>query len=256
MRITNHAGLPEPVYNLIANDEYSRGDADISVTQLIDSARIRVLYKKHDQEMEQEASNLLAAVLGKAFHKAIEAATTSGLAEHRFSIEVAGWKLSGGIDHFENSIICDYKTANVFKCVYSKSGAIREWENQLNVYAHILREKTCEIKGLKIFVLFKDWNKRDFGSAKKREKLWAPWRQAGYPDKAWAYVDVPLWSPEKAKAYVEERIKIHQVAEALLPNCSGDEIWSGARCLNYCQAAPFCLQFKNQKRTLFPKEEE
>src|SRR3954463_10849323 len=35
MKLTNRLGLPEPIVAAVANDGYSRGDADISVTSLL-----------------------------------------------------------------------------------------------------------------------------------------------------------------------------------------------------------------------------
>ena len=38
MKITNKFSLPQPFVDFIKNDKYSRGDADISVTSLIDKS--------------------------------------------------------------------------------------------------------------------------------------------------------------------------------------------------------------------------
>ena len=251
MKITNKLNLPGPIFDLISRDEYSRGNADISVTQLIDSPRVRMMYKIHDDKMEIEASKLLASTLGRAFHKAIEVATKTGLAENRFFAKVYGWTLSGGIDHFENGIITDYKTANVFKVVYSHHGTVEEWESQLNVYAYLLRVNGHEVKELKIFVLFKDWNRRDFSSKKEKGNLWAPWKRSGYPDNDWAHINIPLWPESVVRLYIEERIKAHQEAEKNLPECEPEETWRGKRCLSYCQAADWCEQFKKNRNKTF-----
>jgi len=40
MKITNNHNLPEPVYKALSKDSYSMGDAEISVTTMIDSPRI------------------------------------------------------------------------------------------------------------------------------------------------------------------------------------------------------------------------
>lgn len=249
MKITNKNGLPGPIYDLIKNDEYSRGDADISVTQLIDSPRVRVLYARHDQEIEQEASSFLAATLGRAFHSSVEKATTSGFAEKRMEIMVHGWKLSGGIDHHAHGVITDYKTANIWKTVYSSGGRITGYEKQLNVYAHILRENGIPVHGLKVFILFKDWNKRGFYDHTKKNAIWKPWKKAGYPEKDWAYIDIPLWEAPTAKTYVETKILAHQEAQNNLPLCSWDDIWEGSRCEKYCAVNKFCDQYQKQRAT-------
>lgn len=249
MKILNSDGIPSAVYELISNDEYSKGDADLSVTELIDSPRVRVLTKRHDHEIEVEASTMLALTLGKAFHKAVEMGTKSGIPERRLSAEVLGWKISGGMDHYDNGVVTDYKTANVYKTVYSDCGHIDEWENQLNTYSFILRENSIAVNKAKIFVLFKDWNRRGYGEAKKKGKLWEPNQQAGYPEKHWEYFDIPLWSPRDAQAYVLGRIQLHQLAERELPFCTSSEIWKGSRCTTYCNVSKWCDQYKNAQKT-------
>lgn len=256
MKITNHSGLPQPIFELIANDPYSREGADISVTQLIDSPRVRALTALHDHEIEIEASSLLSPTLGKALHSAIEKATKTGVAERRLSVEIEGWKISGGMDHYDNGILTDYKTANVWKAVYSEGGQVSEWEKQLNVYAHILRTNGHDVLGLKIFVLFKDWNRRGYNEAYKKAKLWKPWKSSGYPERDWAFVNVPCWLPERAEKYILERVKLHQAAEKELPLCSTSDIWRGARCREYCNVAKFCTQYQEAKKTGLSQGEE
>jgi hypothetical protein len=133
--------------------------------------------------------------------------------------------------------------------VYSEKGKVEEWESQLNTYAHILRENDIPVTGLKIFALFKDWNRRGFNEAFKKGRLWKPWKETGYPEKEWAYFSLPLWSPDRAREYVIERVALHQAAEKELPLCTTKEIWSGNRCTIYCPCAPFCQQYKESKKT-------
>ncbi len=250
MRLTNNAGLPHAVFEALADKEYSRGDADISVTELIDSPRVRVLKKLNDDKIEREAETLLAPFLGTAFHKAIETGTRTGTTERRLSVKVKGWKLSGGMDHYHNGVITDYKTATCFKVSLDcPGGRIEDYENQLNVYAHILRENDFSVNEAKIFVYFKDWNRRSFSAAVKSGKVFVPYTQGGYPEKTWAYFNVKLWAADEAHAYVYNRVKLHQAAQDILPLCTEKEIWRGNRCKTYCDAAPFCEQFKEQSKT-------
>ena len=251
MRLTNNAGLPLPVFEALSNKEYSRGDADISVTSLIDSPRVRILNRAHSDSIELEAEGLLASFLGTCFHKGIETGTKTGTPERRLDVVVAGWKISGGMDHYHEGVLTDYKTATVFKVGANgcPDGIVEDYENQLNVYAHILRVNGYPVTGLKIFILFKDWNKRSFGEAFKKGKIFKPYGQGGYPDKTWVYYDIDLWKPEWAEAYVNRRVLLHQEAEKTLPLCTSKEIWGGTRCKSYCGAAPFCDQFKQQSTT-------
>lgn len=257
MKITNNAGLPQSVFEALSHDEYSDDGADISVTGLIDSPRIRVLRKIHDEKISLEADTLLASFLGKAFHKAIETRTKTGTAERRLFIEVNGWKLSGGMDHYHEGVLTDYKTATCFKTSLGcEGGRIEEWENQLNVYAHILRKNGHPAHKLMLFCFFKDWNRRSFATAVKSNKVFVPYQQGGYPDKTWVHFEVPLWSESQAEGYILKRVKMHQAAEEKLPLCSEKEIWRGTRCLSYCSVAEWCSQFREQSQTGLLKKEQ
>lgn len=247
MKITNEAGLPQSVYEALSNNEYSRGDADISVTELIDSPRVRALKKKHDSEISIEAEGLLPSFLGTCFHKGIEGGTKTGTVERRLSIEVDGWKISGGMDHYHDGALTDYKTATTWKVMLDcPEGRIVEWENQLNVYAHILRTNGYPVEDLKIFVYFKDWNKGSLGKAKS---IFKPGIQGGYPAKSWLYFNLNLWTPVQADGYIESRVYLHKEAEKYLPQCSKKELWNGNRCKSYCSVVSYCDQYNKIKTT-------
>ena len=50
--ITNKYGLPEAFVNFAKLDKYSKGNADISVTQLIDSPRVLLMREEHKDKRE------------------------------------------------------------------------------------------------------------------------------------------------------------------------------------------------------------
>lgn len=248
MKLTNEKGLPQAVFEALQRKEYSRGTADISVTELIDSPRIRVLKKQNDDKIELEADSLLASFLGTCFHKGIESGTETGTAERRLSVKVRKWEISGGMDHYHEGVLTDYKTATTWKTVLDcKGGVVEDFENQLNVYAHILRANGYPVTKLMIFILFKDWNRGSLGRAKS---YFEPYVQGGYPQNGWLHYEMNLWPPDVAETYVIERVKLHQRAEKELPLCTQKEIWNNAgRCKRYCSVAQFCTQFQEQSKT-------
>lgn len=248
MKITNQAGLPQAVFEAISQKEYTKEGANLSVTELIDPPRVVALKKKHDAEIEVEAEGLLATFLGTAFHKAIEAGTQTGTAERRLKMEVGGWTISGGMDHYHDGVLTDYKTATTWKTMFSK-GRVEEWEKQLNVYAQILRSNGHPVHAIRIFVYFKDWTSRGLSSATKSGKVFEPNKKGGYPAKAWLHFDLILWPEEATQIYIERQVKAHQLAEKELPNCEPEDTWNGRRCSQYCVAAPFCLQYQSAKKT-------
>ena len=62
-----------PIQSALTNDGYHGGAmTDISVTGLIDSARIKKLRSKHFEDISEHASRRIASLLGTAFHKLME----------------------------------------------------------------------------------------------------------------------------------------------------------------------------------------
>ena len=55
MKITNKFGMPQPFVDFAINDKYSKGKADISVTSLIDSPKIKIMKEKYNDQIEVDA---------------------------------------------------------------------------------------------------------------------------------------------------------------------------------------------------------
>ena len=128
-------------------------------------------------------------------------------------------------------IITDYKFVTAYKFKRNYSGELvvpEEYVQQLNLYAYLLRENNKGIKfpvdGLQIVAIYRDWSKLEA----KRDK--------NYPQLGAETHDIPLWSEDKAKAFIEERVRLHQDAMFLgnkygeaasnLPECTDDERWA------------------------------
>lgn len=277
MKLTNRAGLPEAIVEAVRNDGYSRGDADISVTALIGPPRKAAIEERYAAELEEDASDRIWSLLGQSIHTILERANRSGVAERRLSIVVEGWKLSGGMDLYEEGdTLADYKTTSAWSV---KGGVKDEWEKQLNCYAEILRNHGHAPKRLKIVAILRDWSKLEAR------------RDPEYPQSQVVQFDVPLWEQERAKSYIRERVILHQQARVSLPECTADERWAkptkyalmkvgglravklydsetdarahasvdprnlrvevrpgeSTRCEAYCSAARFCTQFQKSK---------
>lgn len=212
MKLTNKLNLPQPIVDAIKNDEYSRGDADISVTQLIAPPRQVALKEKHASEIEEDASDRIYSLLGQSIHTILERANKTGIAERRLAINVGGWKLSGAMDlYFESGSLSDYKVTTAYK--FKDGGVPFDFEAQLNICAEILRQHGEKVNELFVIAILRDWS--------KPEAL----RSADFPQRQVIIRAAPLWTTEKAKAYIEERIEIHQKARRLLPLCTMEERW-------------------------------
>ena len=209
MKITNKLNLPYPIYQACKNDDYDKGDADYSVTQLLKPAWMNNLAKKHSGELERDCSDMLWALMGSAMHKILEIDCKNYLQEKRLDYDVAGKIISGKIDLFDvdNSILYDYKFASVWEYIY---GLKDEKIQQLNIYKFLLEENSdIDVNKLKIVFLFRDWSKT------KAE------HDSNYPQTQIAIVNVPTWEKEKTLNFIKSRIK---AIEHPAP-CTKDERW-------------------------------
>ena len=249
MKITNKFGMPQPFVDFAINDKYSKGKADISVTSLIDSPKIKLMKEVYNDKIEVDAVDMVWALFGTAVHSVLESSNTypridhpseKNINEERLYSEVGGWILSGAVDRQEikddQITIVDYKVTSVWSVIYGKP----EWENQLNCYAYLVNDKNSfnksKVTNLKICAILRDWNRRDAE------------RKPDYPQAPIVFVDIPIWDEKKLKDYIEKRISLHQEAQIeydLNENfglCSNDEMWK--------KNDTWAVKKKGQKRAL------
>jgi len=228
MKLTNHHGLPDTFVNVIKRPTYSKGRADMSATELINSPRIVSLKKKHWDDIEQDASEMVWALFGSACHNILEHGKDKHhVVEERLHTVFEGWKLSGAIDLQEvmddGIIISDYKVTGAWAVMNEKD----DWTYQLNIYAWFKDRVSMladpvnfkPVKALQIIAIIRDWSGRD---AKTRD---------GYPQSPVATIPITLWPYAQREEFVRNRIEIHNeanFAEATgdqLPLCTESEMW-------------------------------
>lgn len=219
--ITNKFNLPEFVVDALTYSDYTRGESDISVTQLIDSPRIARLQREHAGEQSKDAVDFVWSRFGTSVHtmfeESLKATGSDVITEERLYTETQGWKLSGAIDAQEVSddgvIISDFKVTSAWSVIFDKSS----WHTQLNVYAYLVRKaKGQTVKKLQIVALLRDWVRR------KAE-------QGGeYPTAPIVVLDIPMWSEAEQDAYVDTQVKKHIEAtntDQPLIFCTSGETW-------------------------------
>lgn len=213
----NDLNLPAPLFAAVINDPYSRGDADISVTQLISPPRVVALEAQHAMEIEEDASDRIFSLMGQAIHVILERANAVGIAEKRLFTEVEGWKVSGAFDHLDlqDGTLRDYKVASVWEYIF---GLRPEREQQLNLLAHLARLQGYRVNRLEAVMIFRDWSKTE---ARRRPEGDA------YPRKQVATVELPVWPAEIPGEFLRDRVRAHQRAQQkLLPECTDEERWA------------------------------
>ena len=223
MKITNKYGLPSAFLEYANSDKYSKGKADISVTSLIDSPRVRLMKDIYNDVSEQDVSDMIWALFGTAVHKVLEEVEQdeNRITEERLYTEVDGWILSGAIDQQiidgNDVSIIDYKTTSAWSVIYGK----KDWELQTNLYSYLVqKEKGLNVKSIQICAILRDWNRRDAMT------------KDNYPKSQVVMIDIPIWSFDKIDEYAKERIGVHQNATQLfdleneLPLCSDEDKWT------------------------------
>lgn len=223
MKLTNIHNLPEQIERFAASDKYSRGDADVSVTTLIDAPRIHQLRELYKNHLSYDLSDRIWSLFGTAVHHVLESgeAPPNAIHEERLFTTFAGWKISGAIDvqMFEpdgSVSVTDYKVCSIWSILNYKL----DWERQLNCYAWLVRRvKQVPVSKLSICAFVRDWSRRKASY------------DSDYPQTPIAIVDIPVWDPEVAEAYVEERVRAHQDTqqrfdfEDPFPRCTDEERW-------------------------------
>ena len=219
MKITNKQGLPAPLVALLARDFYTKGASQYSVTELMSPPKIRRMREQYDEEMEIDATKLIASQLGTFMHARLEKKSVEGYTnEERIFHSIDGITISGAVDlqeHTENGIvIIDYKFVKAWSVMKSK----QDWVTQLNIYKWLVEtvkhEKVC---GLKICAIIKDYTPHS--------------AQEGYPEAEAVMIDIPMWDSVTTETYVRQRLELHRTAKQAqefgeeLEPCTDEDRW-------------------------------
>jgi len=239
LKLTNYKGLPEPIVEAILHDSYSAGDADISVTSLINSPRVVALTKRYADEIEQDASDMIWLLLGKSIHEILHQANISGIVEQRLYMDVDGWRLSGQFDRLEyikdQGLLLDFKITSTY--TVRNHSRIEDYSAQLNVYKRLLEINGYKIDHLEIVAILRDWRMSERATVEN------------YPEHQVAMIPIEVWPAEKADAYIRERISLHKAAKVALPFCTDEDRWA--------QGEKWALMKKGRQRAikLYPYRE-
>jgi hypothetical protein len=222
MKFTNKFNLPKTFVNVIHRPTYSKGKAQISATEIINSPRIVQLKKKYWDEIEQDASEMVWSLFGSAVHNILEHGKDDHhIVEERIHLEFDGWHISGAIDLQEvesngTITVSDYKVTGAWAVMNEKD----DWHRQLNIYAWMVEKvKKVPVGKLQIIAIIRDWSARDANT------------KENYPQSPVATIDIPLWTFEEREAFIAKRIYEHGAAlfemetDGDLPNCTPEDMW-------------------------------
>lgn len=219
MQITNVNNLPEPLVRAVTRHPRESSPNRISVSELIQPPQLRALAKQHEGNLTEDAGDRIWSLLGTLLHGVLER-NAKGLkdtvSEEALEAGFLGWTLIGHYDLSEmlldGELLTDWKLTSVWSV---RDGVKTEWEQQLNVYAELIRRAGRFVNHLQIVAIGRDWSK-----SKARF-------DSSYPQQQVKVLPVPLWTPEQATEFIEDRIKLHQQAEkGVWPDCSPEERWA------------------------------
>jgi hypothetical protein len=221
MKLTNKYNIPQTFMNVLDRPTYSKGKAHLSVTQLLNSPKIVALTKKFEDEIEQDASDMVWSIFGSAVHNILEHGKDENhIVEQRIHKNYEGWDISGAIDlqivNYEGIDVKDYKTTSAWAVMNEKI----DWEVQLNIYAGLVEDvKQIPVTSVGIVAIIRDWNRRE---STTRE---------GYPEAPIKELPIRLWSKEERDQFIANRIALHSACEFAietdgdLPDCTPEEMW-------------------------------
>lgn len=278
MRITNNQNLPAPLVRAVSYSDRQRGDAEFTVTELVQPPRIGALMQQHWDDLEEDASDRLWMLMGSAAHEVLRRSAESGIVEKRLSADLGGCKISGQVDLIDQDII-DYKLCSLWA---AKDGVKPEWEAQVNCYRWLAIRNGIVPNKQFIIAIFRDWS------------LAESKRNSDYPKHQVLVMPVTVWSMDVTEEWVTGRINAHTAArKGNLPECTAEEMWERPavwavkkkggvravklhhseefarlhaaedsklevefrpgqrpRCENYCAVSEFCDQYKKWKGQL------
>lgn len=213
---TNKFNLPEPVMLAIINDEYSRGESDISVTQLIDPPLKVALFEAFNDQIVKDISDEIYALMGKGVHYVLEKAgqdLPSCLTEQRaFVKDVEGWTISGAMDHAvfkemngDHWEMDDYKHTSGYAVKEGKPGERTrkdDWTLQLNFLRWLLYHGyQIEVSKLRIVAFIREWS------------VLKAAREPDFPQEQVMPIEIATIDLDIVTSMIIEKVKAHQYAQ-------------------------------------------
>lgn len=210
-KLVNRGNLPEALVRAVQNDGYDRGNSDYTTTQLSKPSRIVALEKIHGDEIEEDVSDRIYALMGKLGHAILEHSGTADIIEKRLYTEIDGKILSGQVDVVDGTVLEDYKFCSIY---VFKEGVKKEWQAQASVNSYLCAKNGITITEARYIAIY-----RDFSLPKSKI-------DPDHPRQQVQVFPVSLWSMEETERWIKERIQSHENALKSLPECTEEERWA------------------------------
>ncbi len=214
MFITNEKRYPQLIVDIIKQeyDNYNKGDADFSVTELIASPLERVLKERHDHELEIDVDRLIFMFNGSMAHAVMEKLKVDYVKdmEHRMFIKHDGVTISGRLDvvyALANKILLDdvkFTGKGVLK-----NGARKSWIRQANLYRYMYNKtKGVLVDGLGILAFL---------------------RNATMYEMKCCRLPIQVYELDAVERFMSKQIALNKVIDwevtSKVPECTPDDRW-------------------------------
>jgi hypothetical protein len=198
MQLTNKYKYPASVVAAAKEGIYKPTYDLLRVTESIDSPLVKRLMVEYWDKIIIDVDEIVySSMFGTAWHKYLAAFETGEIIEKRWSVDYNGVIVSGQTDIYRPDIgaIEDNKTQSAWAFVFGTAS----WGEQLNVYTDLVLENGYAVNELWINSFLRDWSKYE---AMKKSRT-------GYPEHKFHRVQVPMWSKDKRKKFIKDRIALH-----------------------------------------------
>lgn len=287
-KITNNLNLPAAIVQAVLRDPYTKGDSEFSVTELLQPPRARALKIRHADQIEEDVADVIYRLMGQLGHLLLERAGSGSddICERRFFAMIDGHRVSGQADlvKVDGRYACnDYKFTSHWTVV---DGVKPEWIAQLNALRLLAKlDVGIEIEALNNIAIYRDWSKRQ---ARRSRRY--PQKPIGvFSVPVWSYEETYSFLAHRIRLHLAAEKELPEctaserwakpdlykckkkaggraVPGGIFENFSEAQTFAGERgllveaspaesirCEDYCEVAPFCLQFQS---TQTPQETE
>jgi hypothetical protein len=209
--------LPEGLVKAVSTRRHN-DPGSISATTLLKGIKEIILTDRHWDQLEDDASDRVWAVLGTAVHALLEHEGENDFTEQFMSAEMHNVKITGRIDNYnmETGTVTDYKTATVWKIKFRD---FDDWYKQGMIYAWLLAQNGFVIKRCRFIALLKDHSKNEAR------------RDSGYPPGPIYIYEFDV-TPERLaeiESFIAERVAKYwqclPLKDDAIPPCLPEERW-------------------------------
>lgn len=261
--ITNRYNLPDPVLNAVKHDGHINA-GNLSVTQLLDSPRVRILKSKH--QYEEDVSDMLEALHGTAMHGILQYSVPNGKTKQAFMLTMQelldklkkitdeekkeglrkvieylkkyhDMVLTGNdrylVEQTLRTEIDGVVLYGTFDLYDTLTNSLEDYKNWKTAKWRFEESRILAKQQLNVYAYLAMVNgfKVDNLFINAFFKDWSnsvAFKSKDYPPHKIMRIPVKLGTPDQILAFIKDRIRIHKEAEENLPLCTGSERWAKA----------------------------